>query len=63
MNNDYFILNFQLPISPKQREKLDDAFELLSDSEETVMTDDLKDVYSTLEKQLQHQLEKCKNWR
>lgn len=57
-------LDLQLPISPKQREKLNDTFEMLSDNEESATTsDDLKDVYDRLEKQLMKQLEKCKAWR
>lgn len=56
--------NLQLPISPKQREKLNDTFEMLSDEEENPNnSDDLKDVYDRLEKQLTNQLEKCKAWR
>lgn len=56
--------NLQLPISPKQREKLNDTFEMLSDEEENQnKSDDLKDVYNRLEKQLTNQLEKCKAWR
>lgn len=53
----------QLPISPKQKEKLDDAFEMLSDNEDAPVPDDLKDVFTRLEKQLEKQLEKCKTWR
>lgn len=53
-----------LPISPKQREKLNDTFEMLSDSEDNeASSNDLKDVYDRLEKQLTKQLEKCKSWR
>lgn len=53
-----------LPISPKQREKLNDTFDMLSDSEDNATNSaDLKDVYDRLEKQLTKQLEKCKNWR
>lgn len=53
-----------LPISPKQREKLNDTFEMLSDSEDNATKSaDLKDVYDRLEKQLTKQLEKCKTWR
>lgn len=59
-----FHLHLQLPISPKQREKLNDTFEMLSDNEKSATTsDDLKDVYDRLEKQLMKQLEKCKAWR
>lgn len=37
---------------------------MLSDSEEPANTsDDLKDVYDRIEKQLTKQLEKCKAWR
>lgn len=55
---------FQIPISPKQREKLNDTFDMLSDEEDHPSTsDDLKDVYDRLEKQLTKQLEKCKAWR
>lgn len=37
---------------------------MLSDSEENANTsDDLKDIYDRLEKQLARQLEKCKEWR
>lgn len=54
----------QLPISPKQREKLNDTFEMLSDEEDNPKTsEDVKDIYDRLEKQLTMQLEKCKEWR
>lgn len=37
---------------------------MLSDSEETApQSDDLKDIFDHLEKQLTKQLEKCKTWR
>ncbi|XP_031630531.1 coiled-coil and C2 domain-containing protein 1-like isoform X2 [Contarinia nasturtii] len=52
-----------LPISPKQREKLNDTFEMLSDTEENAaISDDLKSVYEHLEKQLTKQFDKCKAW-
>lgn len=55
---------FQIPISPKQREKLNDTFEMLSDEEENPNnSDDVKDIYNRLEDQLTKQLEKCKAWR
>lgn len=53
----------QLPISPKQRETLDHSFEIIDDKDETNISDDVKDVFHRLEKQLQNQLEKCKNMR
>lgn len=36
---------------------------MIDDKEESNISDDLKDVYHRLEKQLQNQLEKCKNMR
>lgn len=64
--NFYLIFFFpflKLPISPKQRETLNNSVSSLSDEDNGNVSADLKNVYTRLEENLQNQLEKCKTWR
>lgn len=58
-----FFIAIQLPISPSQRQSLEESFVVVSDGEDTHSKDDLHDVISRLEEQLQKQLTMCKTTR
>lgn len=53
----------QLPISPSQRQSLENSFTVVSSDDEGHEQNDLNDVISRLEEQLQKQLTMCKTTR
>lgn len=56
--------DFQLPISPNQRDTLENTFaDIDDDAPEETSGEELHDVYGRLEEQLQKQLNICKTTR